>query len=149
MILQMACLPRGMPVGKLFTIADLLCVMQFLYPEVEDERDDDENYEHPMTGVGLVLLSAALLETIEPGQLILFTGYSREFVSSIGLNMQNNKLWIDGRYDVSSWLFADGTIDERRFWDHIDIACGLLWLPNRASKFSADPCKVYWDERSC
>jgi hypothetical protein len=43
--------------GKLFTGRDLLLVMQFLYPDVDD---DQEPYEHPMTAVGVVLLSAAL-----------------------------------------------------------------------------------------
>jgi hypothetical protein len=44
--------------SKLFTLADLRLVMQFLYPDVEHDMDDKENYEHPMTAVGLVLLAA-------------------------------------------------------------------------------------------
>ena len=134
--------------SKLFGIADLWPAMQTMYPEVEDEREDDDDYEHPMTAVGLILLSAALLQTIEPRELRLFTGYSREFISAIGLNMQNNRLWRDGRYDTTTWLSADGMIDERKFWDHIEVACGSLWMPTRATKFSIDSCKIYWDERS-
>jgi len=84
----------------------------------------------------------------EPRELRRFTGYSREFISAIGLNMQNNKWWIEGQYDTSTWLSAEGTIDPRRFWDHIEVACGSLWMPNRATKFSIDSCKIYWDERS-
>ena len=68
--------------SKLFGIADLWPAMQTMYPEVEDEREDDDDYEHPMTAVGLILLSAALLQTIEPRELRLFTGYSREFISA-------------------------------------------------------------------
>ena len=45
--------------SKLFGIADLWPAMQAMYPEVEDEREDDDDYEHPMTAVGLILLSAA------------------------------------------------------------------------------------------
>ena len=55
--------------SKLFGFADLWPVMQAMYPEVEDEREDDDDYEHPMTAVGLILLSAALLQTIEPSRL--------------------------------------------------------------------------------
>jgi hypothetical protein len=40
--------------SKRFTVADLRPIMQFLYPEVEDERGDDEPYEHPMTAVGII-----------------------------------------------------------------------------------------------
>ena len=132
---------------KVLCIADLWSVMHSMYPDVEDGREDDENYEHPMTATGMVLLSAALLRTIGLKELLLFTGYGREFISAIGLNMQNNKLWTDGRYDTSTWLSSDGTIDERKFWDHIEVACGMLWMTTRSSSFSVDSCKVYWDER--
>ncbi len=130
--------------GKLFTGRDLLLVMQFLYPDVDD---DQEPYEHPMTAVGVVLLSAALVGTTKVNGLSRFTGYSRHFISAIVTNMQNNKLWIEG-YDCSRWLSPDGTIDKTNLWEHIDLACGDLWLPTADTAVSADPCKVYWDERS-
>ena len=66
---------------KAFSAADLRPMMQAMYPEVEDDRDDGETYEHPMTAVGMVLLSAAFLQSIEPRELLLFTSYSREFIS--------------------------------------------------------------------
>ena len=133
--------------SKIFTVVDLLSIMQLLYPEVEDDRDDDANYEHPMTAVGVVLLSAAFLGTTKAKELVLFTGYSRHFISAITLNMQNNKLWNDGVYDCSEWLSPDGAIDERGFWDHIEIACGSLWLPVGDTYIAADTCMIYWDER--
>ena len=134
--------------SKILTVADLWPIMQFLYPEVEDERNDNENHEHPMTPVGLVLLSAAVVGTTKARDLVLLTGYSRPFISAIIVNMQNNKLWIDGLYDCSEWLSSDGTIDKARFWDHIEIACGSLWLPVGDTCVSADPCMVYWNEQN-
>src|SRR5689334_18604643 len=103
-------------------------MFQALYPDVEEDRDD-EKCEHPMTAVGLVLLSAAIIGRTEVAELTVFTGYSRRFISAITSNMQNNRLWIDGRYDVSAWLSPDGAIDEVRFWDHIEFACGTMWRP--------------------
>ena len=93
---------------KVFTVADLRPIMQVMFPAVEDERDDNEKYEHPMTAVGLVLLSAAIISTTEATKLVLFTGYSRPFISAITFNMQNNQLWVGGRYDASTWLSLDG-----------------------------------------
>jgi hypothetical protein len=89
-------------VSKIFTTADLQQNMEVLYPDVEDDRKH-EHYEHPMTAVGIVLLSAALLETVKASSLARFTLYSCHFISAINLNMQNNKLWVDGRYDSSAW----------------------------------------------
>jgi hypothetical protein len=53
-------------------VADLRPILQVMYAEVEDERDDKENYEHPMTAVGLVLLSAVIMGTIDATKLALF-----------------------------------------------------------------------------
>lgn len=131
----------------LFTLATLRPLMQAMFPEVEDERDDNETYEHPMTAVGLVLLSAAIMGTSETGKLRRFTGYSSSFIAAITLNMQNNELWIDGKYDATTWLSSSGTINQRCLWDHIEIACGGLWLAGVNSHISANPCNIYWDER--
>ena len=121
--------------------------MHVMYPGVEDERDDKGSYEHPMTAVGIVLLSAALLGTIDARELMAFTRYSRQFVSAIALNMLNNRLWADGGYDHSSWLLEDGTMEEEELWEHIEIACGMLWMPKADTGVSAEPCDLYWDER--
>ena len=133
--------------GKVLSVADLRSIMQGMYPEVEDDRGNNEPYEHPMTAVGLVLLSAAILGTSKPSKLAVFTGYSRSFISAITLNMQNNRLWIDGRYDTSTWLSSDGSIAASCFWEHIEVACGVLWMPAGDTHIAADTCKVYWDER--
>jgi len=62
--------------------------------------------------------------------------------------MQNNQLWVDSRYDASTWLSSDGTIDDECLWEHIEAACRLLWMSAAADRnVNADPCGVYWDER--
>lgn len=126
--------------SKCFTCLDLREIMELLYPDEEGEKDHSE---HPVTAVGVVLLSMATLGASDVGKLIHFTSYSREFISAILLNMQNNKLWIDGSYDASAWLSSDGSIDNSHFWDHIDIACGTLWIPVGNAEISADPCKIF------
>ena len=114
--------------SQLFRVVDLRPILQTVYPELEDDRDND-GYDHPMAAVGLVLLSAAIIRTIETRELVLFTGYSRHFILAIVLNMQNNRLWIEGRYDVSTWLSPDGTIDQARFWDLSSSPAGLYGSP--------------------
>lgn len=101
-------------------------MMHAMYPDVENGRIDKASYEHPMTAVGIVLLSAAFLGTTAGSQLMAFTGYSGPFASAIALNMLNNRLWIDGRYDLD---------------------CGMLWMSNADTAVSADPIDLYWDER--
>lgn len=85
-------LRKDTTLSKLLAAKDLRPIMQAMYPDVEDGREDNENYEHPMTAVGLVLLSAAIIGTTEAAKLTLFTGYCRSFISAITLNMRNNLL---------------------------------------------------------
>jgi hypothetical protein len=122
-------------------------MMQTMFPDVENERSDNNPYEHPMTAVGIVLMSAAAIGTIDSTTLAHFTGYSRPFLLAITFNMENNHLWVDGRYDTSTWLLSDGPIDADGLWEHIDIACGTVWMPTADSNVSTDPCGVFWDER--
>jgi len=96
------------------TAKDLKNLMHVMYPDVEDDRDDKCDFEHPMTAVGIVLLTATLTGTIDERALMGFTGYSRQFVSAIALNMLNNRLWSDNGYDHSNWLLDDGTIDTEK-----------------------------------
>jgi hypothetical protein len=133
--------------SRTLTAKDLFGMMHSLYPGIEDGRDDHDTFEHPLTAVGVVLLSAALLETIDPSFLIAFTHYSREFISAITLNMQNNKLWIEGRYDTSDWLSSTGMIYEERLWDHVEIASGTQWVPTANTRVSIDSGLLYWNER--
>lgn len=113
-----------------------------LYPEVENDRDDDHRFEHPMTAAGVVLLTAALLETIDPRRLREFTGYPSEFISAIHSNMLNNHLWVEGRYGMS-WLSVGG-IDAEQFWEHIELACGDLSNESANEYLRIDACLLYW-----
>ncbi len=67
--------------SRLLTAKDLFAMMHSIYPDIEDGRDDHDTFEHPLTAVGVVLLSAALLETIDSSFLGAFTHYSREFTN--------------------------------------------------------------------
>ena len=99
--------------------------------------------DHPIDAVQVVLLSAAILETIDVVRLASFTRYSREFVSAIALNMKNNHLWIDGHYRCSEWFHVeDGIVNHAMFCEHNDIACGSCWKPD-AEPISVDVCKIY------
>lgn len=58
-------------------------------------------------------------------------------------NKDGNRLWTDDGYDHSTWLLTNGTIEAEQFWERIELACGMLWMPNAATEFSADPCDLY------
>jgi hypothetical protein len=79
------------------TAKDLFGMMHSMYPDIEDRRDDHDTFEHPLTAVGLVLLSVALLENIDPSFLGAFTHYSREFISAISISESIRSLTATGR----------------------------------------------------
>jgi len=128
---------------KVVTIAVLRTLMNVMFPDVDDGEDD----ENVLTAVGIVLLSAAIIGSTDATKLISFNGYSLPFISAITINEQNNQLWVDSRYDASTWLSSDGTIDDECLWEHVDFACGDLRMPTADPKVEADPCRVFWDER--
>lgn len=125
-----------------FTVENLIRLMHRKYPEIEDDCDD----KHPMTAVGVVLLAAAIMGTTDHNALIRFTGYSRDFISAITFNMQNNRLWVDGHYQSLDWLLPKGVINDDRFWEHVEIACGMLWFSEEYTDKFVDPCAIYWEE---
>jgi hypothetical protein len=84
--------------------------------------------------------------TTDAGDLILFTGYSREFFAAIALNMENNQLWVGGQYAASTWISSDGIIDHNCFWEHIQVGSGGLWMPGGDLEIWADACSIFWDE---
>ena len=102
--------------------------------------------EHPIEAVATVLLSSGVLDTADVPKLVKFTGYARQFVSAIALNMQNNHLWSHGRYDYSEWFDPQrGIIDDRHFWSHHEVALGMAWRSG-VEQISVDVCRIYWDE---
>lgn len=138
---------RSVEEARLFNIVDLHRAMESMFPGVEDDRSDNHPFEHPLTAVGIVLLTAALLDTVDSAKLASFTGYSQNFISTITLNMLNNRLWVDGHYDHSEWLTPNNDIDSDLFWNHVEIASGTMWMPESNTSTAADPCTVYWAER--
>ena len=127
-------------------VEDVRLEFNFRYPEANDPPQT----EHPMTAVGIVLISAIILGTTEISRLVKFTGYSENFISAIAFNMTQSKLWVNGRYDesqFSEWFSPDGIIsDDVQFWDHIEIACGNMRRSGVETE-PFDPCEIYRDER--
>src|SRR5438477_12089172 len=100
--------------------------------------------EHPIEAVATVLLSSGVLDTADVPKLVKLTGYARQFVSAIALNMQNNHLWSHGRYDYSEWFDPQrGSIDDRHVWSHHEVALGM---PRRSGveQISVGVCRVNW-----
>ncbi len=135
----------GATTNEQFTVADLEKKMLDLYPHLQPEHPG--HVFHALIRMGALLFGAAFLNTIDLATLIRFTGYSPNFVSAIGFNMTNNKLWRDGCYDTSSWLRADGSIDEEQFYEHVACAEGDLWTRDCDNDISAQPCWIYSDEQ--
>jgi hypothetical protein len=129
-------------------VEDIRLKFNLKYPDVNDPPDQ----EHVMVAVGIVLLSSAILGTANIEKLVKFTGYSRNFISAIAFNMENNKMWVGGEYGEEQywrWFSPDGSIDDdNEFWENINIACGMTWVPDAHSDAFVDTCKIYWDERS-
>ncbi len=59
---------------KVFSAADFRPIMHQMFPDVEGGRIDNDGFEHPMTAVGVVLMSAAITGMTTAAKLILFTG---------------------------------------------------------------------------
>jgi hypothetical protein len=60
-------------------IEDIRLEFNTRFPDVNDPPED----EHPMTAVGIVLISAIILGTTDIARLAKFTGYSENFISAI------------------------------------------------------------------
>jgi hypothetical protein len=108
-----------------------------LFPDPEDDG------AHPMTAAGVVLLAAAALGTTAVDVLVRFTNYGSAFVSAIANNMQQNRLWVDGKYDCSTWLSADGIITTAELWEHVQFGCGEMCLPEVDDNSIMHACSVY------
>jgi hypothetical protein len=118
------------------------------FPDVDDLPEN----EHPMTAIGVVLISAMILQSTEISRLVIFTGYSPDFISAIAFNMIHNKLWTGSGCvagEGSTWFSLDGFVrEDGEFWDQIEMACGNMWMPGIGERVSRDPCRIFWDERS-
>ena len=124
----------------ILTAGNLRQLMTTMYP------DNDSNSEHPMDAVGTVLLAAAILGIIEEEALVRFTGYPKPFIGAILFNLRGNRVLNNGSYDCSEWFSSAGVIAGDRFWDHIEAACGYLWLQDVDFE-PLDPCQIYWNNK--
>ena len=91
--------------------------------------------------VASVLLSAAVLQTVEPRKLHQFTGYHSAFIASIAWNMRNSKLWTATGYDTSRWLSASGEINDLLLLEEVEVAWGTGWGTD--AEFPHDAIDIY------
>ncbi len=80
-----------------------------------DDIYPDMGTDCPFFAIQVVVLSAAVLQKVAVRHLSDFTGCTRNFVEAIAQNMQNNGLWVGGRYDCSKWLVNGIITDDDRF----------------------------------
>ena len=136
------------------TAEDLRKAFTDRYPDVENHEFSLEHsgfaHEHPLTAIGVVLLSAVVLGTTDVSKLVEFTKYSERFVRAIALNMENSRLWKDGKYH-STWsshsLLPINESEDACFWDHILIAEGSQWAADAETDTSIDSSMVFWNEK--
>jgi hypothetical protein len=108
--------------------------------------DTDDGFEHPLTAVGTDLLAAGVFGICNEEALVQFTSYPKPFIAAILFNLGGNRLLNNGKYDCSEWLSPELTIDGQTFWDHVEVACGDVWLLEVDFR-PLDPCRIYWKHR--
>ena len=91
--------------------------------------------------VASVLLSAAVLQTVEPSKLQQFTGYHPAFIASVAWNMRNGKLWTATGYDTARWLSASGEMNDLLMLEDVEVAWGTGWSPD--AEFPHDAIDIY------
>ena len=134
------------------TAEDIRSAFRACYPDVDNDEFSVEHsgfgHEHPMTAIGVVLISSVLLGTTDVDRLADFTRYSKQFIRAISLNMENSRLWKDGRYDCAACscnnLLPRNKNQDQEFWEHIEIASGSMWASDATSLDSEDACAVFW-----
>jgi hypothetical protein len=137
------------------TAEDIRSDFSVRYPDVDNDEFSIEHsgfiHEHPMTAIGVVLISSIVLGTTDPGTLAEFTRYSERFIRAIAGNMENSLLWRDGQYDCSSW-YSGGLLprderEDREFWEHIQIADGSMWTRDAKTTNSEDAGAIFWNTK--
>ena len=111
--------------GVLLTALDL--VKTFL-----DEALPEVGEDCPLFPVMVVLFSAALFQNTSVEFLVEFTGYRKDYVEAISINMRNNGLWKSGKYFRSGWFKNGELADENEFGRQVDAAVGCLWYTEEA-----------------
>ena len=135
------------------TAKDIRSALQARYPDVDDDQFSIDHsgfiHEHPLTAIGVVLISSVLLGTTDVDRLAEFTKYSKRFIRAIAMNMENSRLWKESEYDCGRWscgnLLPGDKNGDDEFWEHIDIAAGSMWKADAKSLLSEDACTVFWN----
>jgi hypothetical protein len=83
--------------ARAMTAEDIRSALQARYPDVDDDQFSIDHsgfiHEHPLTAIGVVLISSVLLGTTDIDRLAEFTKYSKRFIRAIAMNMENSRLW--------------------------------------------------------
>lgn len=113
---------------------------------------DPDEPEHPWIPVGIILISAEILKTTDVDRLVSFTGYCRNFIAAVALNLIQNEIW-SGCGRVGSrrpeWFSPDWVItNEVEFCERIQVACGESWTGVIDHTVTLDPSKIFDDDRS-
>jgi len=105
--------------------------------------------EHPEIAIGVVLISAIVLGTTDPAKLAQYTHYSGRFVRAIAANMENSRLWVNGKYDCSGWYCGDHMPpqEDRTFWDHVLIGEGSLLDKKAKTLRVQDSSLIFWRDK--
>ena len=137
------------------TAEEIRTAFRMRYPDVDDDlfslKHSGFVHEHPMTAIGVVLISCIVLNSTDVNRLSDFTRYGKRFIRVIAANMENSGLWKDGKYDCSGWSSGNSLPrdqhEDDEFWNHIQVAEGSVWMKNARSLESEDACAVFWNEK--
>jgi hypothetical protein len=135
------------------TLAEIRSAFTARYPDVDDDQCSIAFsgfvHEHPMTAIGVVLISSVWLDTTDVDQLAGFTKYSKMFIRAISVNMKNSHLWNDAKYDCAGWSCGNRLPRNKKqdieFWEHIEVAAGSMWTQEADSDLSEDACTIFWN----
>lgn len=128
--------------GKPLTFEWVEQFIKIRFPDPEPELLCVRAYR----AVASVLLSAAVLQTLEPKKLRRFTGYHPAFIASVAWNMRNSKLWMATGYDTSRWLSASGEMNDLLMLEDVEVAWGTGWRSDAEFLHdSIDTYQVYED----
>ena len=110
----------------LFTIDLVKDFIAKRFPDPEPNLDCVKAYR----ATASLVFSAAILNCGEPTPLRRFTRYPAAFIAAVAWNMNNNRLWSSFGYNSSHWLRSTEEMDDRLFFEDVDVALGNVWCPN-------------------
>ena len=133
------------------TVEEIRTAFRTRYPAVDDDQciiaDSGFIHEHPLTAIGIVLISSLVLGTTDSNRPAEFTRYSRPFVLAIqygkqpGFGKTENTSTGAGRLVTSC---RSNKQEDKEFWEHIQIADGSMWTADANSLVSEDVSSIFW-----